>query len=153
MKDGQRFVIRGSDIFPTTGTFNKQLIADDGQPNIGYRIISFKIVPQTYEGQAVQWSDAIGFLTTSLSGLSRIQFSDPHQLAWAMFDNTTGSGIESDPSFELVDPQVFVRELWLRAWMAPNTANAADYNYWIELERIHLTDIEALVFLATETSI
>jgi len=152
MKSGQRFIIRGSGIFPTSGTLNLLLIDDDGQPNIGYRIHQFKIFPQTYEGQAVQWPDAMGFLTTDLHGTSRMLLSDPSQLAWAMFDNTTGSGIESDPSFELIDPQVFVRELWMRAWVAPNTANASDYNWFIELERIHLTDIEALVELATEVS-
>jgi len=135
---------------PTTGTFDKQLILDDGQPELAYRIKSFKIFPQVYEGQAFQWPDAWGYLATELGGPSRILASDPRQLAWACYDNTSGSGMQADDPFELVDPVVFVRELWIKMWVMPNTAGAADYNYYIEIERVPLSEIEALVQLATE---
>lgn len=154
MKQGDTFYLRGSVHLPTTGTYDQQLIADDGVPSFGFRILRFKIVPQTHEGQSVQYPDAIALLATNPPSLTqdRIFLADPAQMAWAMFDNTSGSGIESDPSFELIDDSVFVRELWLKAWNMPNTANASDYNYFIEIQRVRLSDIEALVHLATEVN-
>jgi hypothetical protein len=154
MKYGDTFILRGSMDLPNVGTFDAMLIVDDGVPTFGYRIKSFKLVPQSYEGQAVMHSDAMGYLSTNdpSLGISRFLFSDPAQMAWAMFDNTTGSGMESDPSFMLIDPAVFVRELHLRCWGMPNTASGSAYNYFIEIQRVTLTDIEALVHLATEVN-
>lgn len=147
---GDTFILRGAFTTPINGTWDQQLIVDDGLTNFGYRIKQFKLVPQTYEGQATFYADVLGFLTLDPVGLSRFIFSDSDQIAWAMFDVTSGSGVESDPSFELIDPVVFVRELWLRAWSSPASAGTGRYNYFIELERVTLTDIEALVHLATE---
>ena len=152
MKQGRNFILRGSFTMPIVGTYNEHLIVDDGIPQFGYRVKSFKIVPQSYEGQAVMFPDALAFLTTSLDTTSRFMFDEPAQIAWAMFDNTSGSGIESDPSFMLIDDQVFVRDLYFRGWVAPASAGTADYNYFIEIERVKLSDIEALVYLATEVN-
>ena len=152
MKLGDSFYLRGSLAFPTTGTANLNLIADDGVPTFGFRILRFKIFPQTHEGQSTQYPDCMGYLSTNPPSLGqdRLFLADPAQMAWAMFDNTSGSGIESDPSFELIDDSVFVRELWLKGWVMPNTANSGQYNYFIEIQRVSLTDTEALVHLATE---
>lgn len=134
------------------------LIQDDHRFNHGFRVKKFVISIQNLHSSSVGSRDMYAVLATheealtssALATVIEWNWDDKRQVAWAS-TNVIGDSY-AEQVFELVDPtHVVVRDLWIGLTAA--TATSTDvFNYYIELERIDLSDNEAVMAIVQEVA-
>lgn len=152
-----RRVLRG-----TTTTYQyggeRHLVVDDGDFNSAWRITKFAIAPLDISSSSAGSRDCFAVLATHpealegpVSTVIEWRWSDRRQVAWTAIE-MAGDTTVSNWSFGLIDPQhVVVRDLYfgLTAQVATSTV---EFNYFIELERVSLTDNQAVMAIIQEES-
>ena len=131
------------------------LIVDDGNYNSAWRVTKFVICPVDVTNSSVSARDCAASLATHEEALQGYTptvinwtFSDRRQFAWvaSTWDGDTTIGEQ----FNLVDPQhVIVRDMYI-ALSAANAFSATEFNYFIELERVTLSDDQAIMAIIQE---
>jgi hypothetical protein len=134
------------------------LIQNDQRFNHGFRIKRFVISPTNLHSSSIGSRDIYGVLGTHPESLEASpgstvvewRWRDRRQVAWAS-TNTIGDSV-TEGVFELVDPtHVIVRDLYIG--ITAGTATGTDeFNYYIELEEIPLSDNEAVMAIIQEES-
>jgi hypothetical protein len=156
MKD--RRVLRGR--IPTIqygGLTN--LVVDDGNFNDAWRVTKFYISIPAVHDPSLGSFDSCAVLAThenaipnpSLSTVIHWDWADRRQFAWTSIelngDTTIGAWSEG-----VIDPQhIIVRDLWIGITAAFATSTR-DFNYMIELERVTLSDNQAVMALVQEVA-
>ena len=125
-----------------TDTNVRRIIVDDGRPNHGYKVTSFKVWCDPNAANGV-------FATLGLSYdmNTGADASDNRQIAWS--GNTFSSATSSLGAslFEVVDPDhVVITDLYIAA------VNTEGTNYLITVEPVVLSDDEAILALIKERS-
>jgi len=132
-----------------------QLIQDDRRFNNGFKIRRFVISYEFPADSAAGSRDLIAALATHADAFqlgAGVQvgwnWGDRRQVAWASTNHVGDSLVE--PAFELIDPtHVVVRDLYFACSAATATGNN-NFNYYIELEQIDLTDNQAVLAIVQE---
>lgn len=118
------------------GTTRKRLLTYDQNLNYAYKIVKFDIMPsggsQLNDTQATLGLD---------EDVSTINFSDNRQIGWAV--------INTYQYINLLDPDhLVIGDLYLNI----NTAVDVNLNYIVEVERVEVSDVEAVMTLIKERS-
>jgi hypothetical protein len=134
------------------------LVVDDGNFNNAWRITKFVISFRDLWGSSTGTRDCIGVLATHEEAIESStptvidwNWADRRQVAWTAQelngDTTVGAW-----SFGLIDPQhVIVRDLYL-GLTAQTATSTVEFVYFIELERVTLTDNQAVMAIIQEES-
>jgi len=106
---------------------------------IGYRISKFQIMAnkpgdQTYESIVKIYS----IPQSSADGI--IDFSDNTLMAAAIYESNAGSGSLPFYQFAIFDQETFNQDIYITA---ADVNGSESINYYIELEQIQLSDLEA----------
>jgi hypothetical protein len=122
----------------------KRLIVDDGRLNHGYKVVNFVVsgAPNLSAGEV--------YATLGLDDDTPLTWNwgDNRQIAWASTNNAAGSGLNAP--YSVVDPDhVVIQDLFIQG---NGGATDATINYLIELERVSLTDDQAIITLIKERS-
>lgn len=134
-----------------------QLIQDDGNWNDAWRVIDFSVSYSFLNGGTPAAFDLTGTLATSEDAFGDNfptevywWWQDRRQIAWTSFGMTGLSDVTHWRENKLIDPTHYVqRELWVAIDSA--TAFSTSYfNYYVELERVHLDDTQALMTIISE---
>jgi hypothetical protein len=133
------------------------LIVDDMNFNQAWRVTKFVICPVDVTSSGAGSRDCVAVLATHedavegyVGSVINWTFSDRRQFAWvaSTWDGDTTIGEQ----FNLVDPQhVVVRDMYL-AMTAATALSGTEFNYFIELERVELTDSQAIMAIIQEES-
>jgi hypothetical protein len=132
-----------------------QLIQDDHRFNHGFKIRRFVVSYEFPADSGASSRDLIAALATHEDAFQvgpgvqvAWNWADRRQVAWAS-TNHVGDSIV-DQTFELIDPtHVVVRDLWFACSVL--TSSGTNYfNYYIELEKIDLTDDQAVLAIVQE---
>jgi hypothetical protein len=134
------------------------LIQNDQRFNHGFRIKRFLIAPTNLHSSSIGSRDIYAVLGTHPEALEASpgstvvewNWNDRRQVAWTS-TNTIGDSM-AESVFELVDPtHIVVRDLYVG--LTAQTATGTDeFNYYIELEELSLTDNEAVMAIIQEES-
>jgi len=142
--------------FSLSGGGAKHLVVDDGNFNNAWRITKFVVSYYDPTTSAAANRDSIGVLATHPEalndGLTHVlwNWDDRRQVAWAGMDFQGDTSVGR--TFELIDPQhVIVRDLYIGISASFETS-AVFYNYFIELERVTLSDNQAVMAIIQEES-
>jgi hypothetical protein len=118
----------------------RRLIVDDGNPNDGWRITRFVVAGDSVNNDEV--AAKVAFKRTN-TGFWR--WDNNLEIAWAASRQTaqaTWGGFDG-----AIDPSaVIVRDCWIRG----ASANGNDINFLIEIERVSLSDDQAILALIQE---
>ena len=137
------------------GAGKLQLLVEDGLINTGYRIVAFDVwVAENAPTQTARLVYNAVLTMSSVPGTITMDASDNRQIAWAFLENpivAAAPGVDSGtgPIYRTyVDPDhVAVRDLFLQM-----AASDGTYNYLIIIEKMALTDDEAIVNIIKEVS-
>jgi hypothetical protein len=133
-----------------------KLIVDDGNFNDAWKITRFVIAPVDPTSSSAGSRDCVAVLATHpealegyVSSVVNWTWSDRRQVAWTQIemngDTTIGAW-----SFGLIDPQhIVVRDLYFGLSSASATGTT-EFNYYIELERVTLSDNQAVMAIIQE---
>lgn len=125
---------------PATGdTGTERIIVDDGVFTDGWRVVGFDCFPTNGTGLDVQ-----GLLALDEDGMTGgWDASDNRQIAWSfMFIGTNGGEARS----WIVPDHVVIRDLYIQNF------SADPMNYLIRVERINLSEDQAILALLQERS-
>jgi hypothetical protein len=132
------------------------LVVDDGDFNNAWKITRFVIAPVDPTSSSAGSRDCVAVLATHpealegyVSSVVNWTWSDRRQVAWTQIemngDTTIGAW-----SFGLIDPQhIVVRDLYFGLSSASATGTT-EFNYYIELERVTLSDNQAVMAIIQE---
>ena len=133
------------------------LIVDDANFNQAWRVTKFVIAPVDVSNSGAGSRDCVAALATHHDALQGYvgsvinwTWSDRRQFAWvaSTWDGDTTIGEQ----FNLIDPQhVVVRDMYL-GLTAQTALTGTEFNYFIELERVELTDSQAIMAIIQEES-
>jgi hypothetical protein len=134
------------------------LIQNDQRFNHGFRIKRFVISQTNLHSSSIGSREIYGVLGTHPEALEASpgstvcewRWTDRRQVAWAATEAVGDSAPKQN--FELVDPtHIIVRDLYIGITAA--TATGTDeFNYYIELEELSLSDNEAVMAIIQEES-
>jgi hypothetical protein len=134
------------------------LVVDDGDFNSAWRITRFNVAPRDLSISSAGSADSFAVLATHPVALENPvgnvvwwNWQDRRQVAWTSL-SMFGDSSPDFSGFNLVDPQhIVVRDLYfgLTAGVATGTTY---FNYFIELERVTLTDNQAVMAIIQEES-
>jgi len=132
------------------------LIQNDQRFNHGFRIKRFVISQTNLHSSSIGSREIYGVLGTHPEALEASpgstvcewRWTDRRQVAWAATEAVGDSAPKQN--FELVDPtHIIVRDLYIGITAA--TATGTDeFNYYIELEELSLSDNEAVMAIVQE---
>lgn len=135
------------------------LVVDDGNLNHGWKITRFEIAPYDVTNAGAGGWDCVGALATHAEALEgpvstviAWDWEDRRQVAWSSCLMSGDTGIYHTGRGGVIDPQhVVIRDLYLgiSAFSATSTIY---FNYFIELERVTLTDDQTILALIQEES-
>jgi hypothetical protein len=132
-----------------------QLIQDDRRFNNGFKIRRFLVSWEFPADSGAGSRDLIAALATHENAFQigvGVQvgwnWADRRQVAWASTNHIGDSLVED--TFELIDPtHVVVRDLYF-ACSAQTATSVNNFNYYIELEEVELTDNQAVLAIVQE---
>ena len=133
------------------------LVVDDGRYNDAWRVTKFVIAPVDPTNSTAGTKDAIGVLATHPGAIPDVtgnvvqwHWNDRRQFAWCSISLDGDTQFDSD--FNLIDPQhVIVRDMYLGI-TAQQTFSSWEWGYFIELERVELSDSQAIMAIIQEES-
>ena len=133
MTKGKTRTLRG---YMPYGITRKRLLTYDQNLNYAYKVVKFNIMPsggsQLNDTQATLGLD---------EDVSTINFSDNRQIGWCV--------INPNQYINLLDPDhLVIGDLYLNI----NTAADVNLNYLVEVERLEVSDVEAVMTLIKERS-
>jgi hypothetical protein len=149
-------VLRG-----VTSTYNfdgaVHLIVDDNRINDAWRVTKFVIAPQDPANSSAGARDCIGVLATHVDAIPEPtgnnvwwNWADRRQFAWTAL--SMDGDTQLDLQFDLIDPtHVIVRDLYV-AITAQSAFSATKFSYYIEIERVELSDVQAVMAIIQEES-
>jgi hypothetical protein len=156
MKD--RRVLRGQVATIQYGGLT-QLVVDDGNFTDAWRVTKFYIAPDGVHDTSLGQLDAVAVLATHeeaipnplLPTVIQWNWDDRRQFAWTAIelngDTTFGTWSEG-----VIDPQhIIVRDLYI-GLTAQFATSTRVWNYMIELERVKLSDDQAILAILQEES-
>jgi hypothetical protein len=155
MKD--RRVLRGSVLaYNYEGPLH--LIVDDGNFNDAWRITKFLVAPRDLSSSSAGSWDSYAVLATHAEALADPaitaiwwRWEDRRQVAWTSL-SMFGDSSPDLGGFNLIDPQhVVVRDLYF-GLTAGTATGTTEFNYFIELERVKLTDDQAVLAIVQEVA-
>jgi len=132
-----------------------QLIQDDQRFNHGFKIRRF-VLSYEFPGDATaSGKDIYGALATHEDAFQLASgvivgwaWDDRRQVAWASTEVVGDSIVKQ--TFELIDPtHVVVRDLYVAITSAVATGST-NFNYYVELEEVSLTDNQAVLAIVQE---
>ena len=131
------------------------LIVDDGQFTNAWRVTRFVVTTQDLGSTQAGARDCFGVLTTHPAAIPEPTgnnvwwtWEDRRQFAWAAMSMDGDSQV--DNRFELVDPShVIVRDMYV-AISAQTAFSSTMFNYYIEVERVELTETQAVMAIIQE---
>ena len=125
---------------------NKRLIVDDGRLNHGYKVVNFVIACDPGSSAF----DAYATLSLDLDSDKAWDWGDNRQIGWSSTNVQSTAGLQTP--FTLIDPDhIVIQDLFIQAQVG--TAGGSNLvNYLIELERVSLTDDQAIITLIKERS-
>ena len=119
---------------------NRRLIVDDGNFNDGWRITRFVVA-----GDSVNSDEVAAKISFQQSTTGFWRWDNNLEIAWAASRQTaqaTWGGFDG-----AIDPSaVIVADCWIRG----ASANGNDINFLIEIERVSLSDDQAILALIQE---
>jgi len=125
---------------------NKRLIVDDGRLNHGYKVVSFVIACDPGSSAL----DAYATLSLDLDSDKAWDWGDNRQIGWSSANVQGTAGLQAP--FTLIDPDhIVIQDLFIQAQVG-NAGGNDLVNYFIELERVSLTDDQAIITLIKERS-
>jgi len=132
-----------------------QLIQDDRRFNNGFKIRRFVLSYEFPGDSAAGSKDIYGALATHEDAFQLAAgvfvgwaWDDRRQVAWASTEMVGDSIVKQ--TFELIDPtHVVVRDLYV-AITSQSATGSTDFNYYVELEQIDLTDNQAVLAIVQE---
>lgn len=141
MKATRTRTLRGVLDIASGSTGKLQLLVDDGNINVGYKVKEFYL-----------WSNAgttsfISYLSFApqITGGALMDSGNNSQFAWTWLGSGAGSSIE-----RIIDPDhIAVRDLFLTIEAA---GGAEPFNYMIEVEEYAISDDEAIINIIKEGS-
>lgn len=151
----QKRVLRGTIPASTESGSATQIIQDDGNLNDAWRVTKF-MVSYLYPNQNTPAAfDCTGVLATSPDAFgnnfpTQVEWvwEDRRQIAWAGFEINASSSVGNWQG--LIDPtHIIQRDLYVA--IDPATAfSTSFFNYYVELERVSLDEVQALMALISE---
>jgi hypothetical protein len=135
------------------------LVVDDGNFNNAWRVTKFYIAPDGVHDTSLGQLDAVAVLATHaeaipnplLTTVIKWNWEDRRQFAWTAIelngDTTFGTWSEG-----VIDPQhIVVRDMYI-GLTAQFATGTRFWNYMIELERVTLSDNQAVMAIIQEES-
>jgi len=133
------------------------LVVDDGKYTDAWRVTKFMVSTQDLGSTQAGSRDCFGVLATHEAAIPEPTgnnvwwtWADRRQFAWAAFGMDGDSQI--DNQFSLIDSShIIVRDMYV-AITAQTAFSSTLFNYYIELERVKLTDDQAIMAIIQEES-
>ena len=133
------------------------LIVNDNRFNHAWRVTKFVVAPKTPAETSAGVRDCIGVLTTHADAIPEPtgnnvwwNWEDRRQFAWAAM--SMDGDTQLDFQFNLVDPShVIVRDMYLGI-TAQSVFSGTEFSYYIEMERVELSDTQAIMAIVQEES-
>ena len=131
------------------------LLTDGGQDHIrletprgriGYRIVKFEIMPPAIGTTAAEYCVKI-FKDEQASIDGAVDFGDNSLLAAATMKSQTTLGNPETPLQVIFENEIFNQDIYVTGFDADSSNSV---NYYIELEQIKLSEIEALVTIVKD---
>ena len=141
MKATRTRTLRGRIDIAAGSTAKLQILVDDGNINIGYKVQRFHLWGFTGTTSFVAYLS----FQPQLLGAKKMDSSNNSQFAWTWLGGSNGSAI-----YEIIDPDhVAVRDMFITI---EDAGGAEAFNYMIEVEEYAITDDEAIINIIKEGS-
>ena len=141
MKATRTRTLRGRIDIASGSTAKLQILVDDGNINIGYKVKAFHLWGFTGTTSFVAY---LSFAAQTL-GAKFMDASNNSQFAWTWLGGANGSAI-----YQIIDPDhIAVRDMFITIESA---GGAEPFNYMIEVEEYNITDDEAIINIIKEGS-
>lgn len=133
----------------TGGSGRQTLLVEDGLINVGYRVRSFDVWPaDVFTPNFIQYNAVLTMST--LPSPVTMDASNNAQIGWA-FEECQGAPATGPPAGmyrSYLDPDhVAVRDLFVQV-----SGTDGDYNYLLVIEKVELSDDEAIIQIIKEES-
>lgn len=131
-----RRVIRGK----LADNERRRIVVDDGNFNDGWRIVKF-----TAAGDAINSNEVAAKVSYKPVTTTGWDWGNSLEIAWASARNTSEANWGGFPN--AIDPSaVIVADLWVTG----TSSAGSDINFMIEIERVSLSDDQAILALIQE---
>ncbi len=118
----------------------RRLIVDDGNPNDGWKITRFYVA-----GDSVNSDEVAAKISFQQTNTGFWRWDNNLEIAWAASRQTSQATWGGFPG-AIDSSAVIVADCWIRG----ASANGNDINYLIEIERVSLSDDQAILALIQE---
>lgn len=118
----------------------RRIVVDDGNFNDGWRIVKF-----TAAGDAISSNEVAAKVSFKPVATTGWDWGNSLEIAWASARNTSEANWGGFPN--AIDPSaVIVADLWVTG----TSSAGSDINFMIEIERVSLSDDQAILALIQE---
>ena len=118
----------------------RRIVVDDGNFNDGWRIVKF-----TAAGDAISSNEVAAKVSYKPVATTGWDWGNSLEIAWASARNTSEANWGGFPN--AIDPSaVIVADLWVTG----TSSAGSDINFMIEIERVSLSDDQAILALIQE---
>jgi hypothetical protein len=118
----------------------RRIVVDDGNFNDGWRIVKF-----TAAGDAISSNEVAAKVSFKPVATTGWDWGNSLEIAWAAARNTAEANWGGFPN--AIDPSaVIVADLWVTG----TSSAGSDINFMIEIERVSLSDDQAILALIQE---
>lgn len=149
MKQKDRVTLKGQVVTRAGPEAPQKLQLFDGRFDTGYRITKFVIYPKEVDNTTVNIFMAKLGISPNIGDARDFNWQDNREVAWAStaFD---ANGISMSGTIDLPTDydSIVIEDLYLYSWEVA-TGAAVDLNYFIELERVELTDAMGAVTMSS----
>ena len=118
----------------------------DGRFDTGYRITKFIICPYDVDNTNVRNFTAKLSISPNVDTAQSFDFNDNREIAWSWFAFDANGRM--DFVNEIIDrDNIIIEDLWIFGWEVAG-GTSGFFNYYIEAERVELTDAMGAVTMA-----
>jgi hypothetical protein len=150
--------MKQKDLVTMRGTMSARAGADhptkiqlfDGRFDTGYKITRFKIMPYDVDNTNVRNIAAKLSISPNVDTAQSFDFNDNREIGWSYFGFDANGFLTIGE--EVIDrDNIIIEDLWIFGWeIAAGTSSL--FNYYIEAERVELTDAMGAVTMARNTA-
>lgn len=149
MKQKDRVTLKGQILTRAGPEAPQKLQLFDGRFDTGYRITKFVIMPQDTDNTSARIFSAKLGISPNIGDAREFNWQDNRELAWAItaFD---ANGISMAGPLDLPTDydSIVIEDLYLYSWEV-GSGQSVNLNYFIELERVELTDAMGAVTMSS----
>jgi hypothetical protein len=149
MKQKDRVTLRGQILTRAGPEAPQKLQLFDGKFDTGYRITKFVIMPEDMDNTSSRIFAAKIGISPNIGDARDFNWQDNRELAWAVttFD-ANGISITGPVNLPTDYNSIVIEDLYLYSWEVAS-GQAVNLNYFIELERVELTDAMGAVTMSS----